>query len=255
MIRPLYLDASEAWNVRLDDGPALNISAPGRARSLYPLGRLARVVCPSHAEWTTSALMACMRAGVTVVFHDATGTPLGWCFGPRRRETTLGSLLREASGHPGGSEIIERWRLAAERREVLAALKTTSSPLVNLQPAAARARLCNLHRQQFGLPIGAHLRALQRSCGALVAERLHEMVGDPALIGFALPVLHLGQTFADLLQWRLHRALHSTATLAVQQASPAKFAALALERHGASLHRACGELLGDLEHQLREQLT
>ena len=44
IITPLYLDAAWPWQVRLDDGPALHISAPGRARSLYPLQRLARVV-------------------------------------------------------------------------------------------------------------------------------------------------------------------------------------------------------------------
>ena len=113
MIKPLYLDSSLAWQVRLDDGPALNISAPGRARSLYPLQRLARVISPSQAQWSTTALLACLRAGVPVIFHDTTGDPVGWCFGPRKRETTLGSLLREAMGLPQGRQLMVGWQQAA----------------------------------------------------------------------------------------------------------------------------------------------
>jgi hypothetical protein len=242
------------WNVKLDDGPALNVVAPGRARSLYPLQRLARVVCPAHAEWTTAALMACLRAGVPVVFHDDGGNPLGWCFGPRRRETTLGSLLREAVGMPQGAALIGDWRKAAERREVMAALQACGCNLHNLDAAAARAQLCNRHRLRLGRPVGVYLRALQRSCAALAAERLHEMVGDPELIGFALPGLHLCQTLAALLEWRLHRALHASSARSLTQDSPARFAAQALERHGTGLYRACGELLLDLEHYLRGRL-
>lgn len=254
MMRPLYLDAAPRWSVRLDDGPALHVSAPGRARSLVPLRRVARVVCPAHTEWATPALVACLRAGIPVLFHDSTGEPLGWCFGPRRRETTLGSLLREAFGRADGPALIGAWRNSAQRRELLAALQAARLVGPAVDARDGRARLCNHHRHRVGRPVGAHLRALQRSCAALVAERLHDMVGDPALIGFAVPGLHLGELMADLLEWRLHRVLCQTPVGEFLVAASGPFAAALLERHGPGLDAGCGELLGDLERHLREAL-
>lgn len=255
MIKPLYLDAALPWQVRLDDGPALHISAPGRSRSLYPLQRLARVISPSHAQWTTPALVACLRAGVPVIFHDATGDPVGWCFGPRKRETTLGCLLREALGQPQGARLIGAWQQAAARREILAALRALNTCSANLDAAGVRAHLCNLHRVRMGQPAGVWLHALKRANTALVAEKLHGLVGDPALIGFAAEGFHLGRIVSDLMEWQLHRILHAAPLLAITQSSPGRFAAEAIERHGAALHRACGDLAGSLELQLREQLT
>lgn len=255
MIRPLYLDAGLPWQVRLDEGPALHVSAPGRARSLYPLQRLARVVSPSHAQWSTVALLACLRAGVPVIFHDAAGEPVGWCFGPRKRETTLGSLLREAMGHPLAASLFGDWQRAAERSEILAALRVLAVGSRQLDTAAVRARLCNLHRLRTGEPAGAALRALQRANAALVAERLHGLVGDPSLIGFCREGLHLGRMVADLMEWRIHQVLYAAPLLAVTRQSPSRFAAAAIERESAALHRTCGALAGSLEHHLRERLT
>lgn len=253
MTRALYLDAALPWTVQLDDGPTLHLATPGRARSLVPIGRLGRVVCPAHAQWQTAALLACLRAGVAVVFHDSTGAPVGWCFGPRRRETTLGSLLREAIDRPDGDALLRAWRDSAERREMLAALRALHLPAIEGTNTQGRARLCNAHRQRIGQPAGPLLRALQRSCAALVAERLHDMVGDPQLVGFALPGIHLGQWLLGLLEWRLHRTLWAMPAPAADT-QPGPYAAHALERHGSSLYRGCGELLGDLERQLREKL-
>ena len=258
MIRPLYLDAALAWQVRLDDGPALHISAPGRARSLYPLQRLARVLSPSHAQWSTPALLACLRAGVPVLFHDAAGQTVAWCFGPRKRETTLGSLLREALDQPQWAGLMGAWQQTAHRREILAALRTVRRPgsaSACLEPAAVRVQLCNLHRLRTGQPARAWINALQRANVALVAQHLHGLVGDPALIGFAREGLHLGQTFAALMEWQLHRILNAAPLLNFVDGTPGRFAAEAIERHGAALHRCCGDLSGSLEHHLRECLT
>lgn len=255
MIRPLYLDTALAWRVRLDDGPALNVSAPGRARSLYPLRRLARVVSPSHAEWTTPALLACLRAGVTVVFHDAVGDTVAWCFGPRKRETTLASLLREALDQPQWAELIGGWVQAAHRREIISAVHGLGAGACRLDPAAARVRLCNMHRLRTGQPAGAWIDALIQANAALVAERLHGLVGDPALIGFAREGLHLGRTISALMEWRLHRVLYATPLSTLARNMPGRFAAEAIERHSAALHCCCGELVGSLEHHLRERLT
>ena len=255
MIRPLYLDAALPWQVRLDDGPALHISAPGRARSLYPLQRLARVISPSHAQWSTPALLACLRAGVPVLFHDAKGETVGWCFGPRKRETTLTSLLREALGQARWAALIDDWQQAAQRHEILATLRALDANCPRMEPASVRTQLCNLHRLRTGEPARAWLNALQQANAALVAQALHGLLADPALIGFAREGLHLGQTISALMEWQLHRILHATPLMAFRCGTPGRFAAEAIDRHAAQLHRCCGELLGSLEHHLREQLT
>ena len=253
-LRPLYLEAGTPWQVKLDAGVALHVSAAGRARSLYPLQRLARVVCGAAAQWDTAALLACLRAGVPVLFHDGHGDPIAWCFGPRRRETTLQQLLREGLDHVHWVEHFSRWQHAAQRREVLAALQFVGACAPQLDAATARSRLCNLHRDRTGLPAGPWLHALHRALSAVVAENLHEALADPALIGYARPGLHLGQVFTELLQWRMHRLLHATAAATFTATTPGRFAAAAIERNGARLQGACGELLGDLEHQLRSWL-
>ena len=255
MIRPLYLDAALPWQVRLDDGPALNISAPGRARSLYPLQRLARVICPTHAEWTTQALLACLRAGVPVVFHDSAGQTVAWCFGPRKRETTLANLLREALDQPDGGELIGAWVRAEHRREIQAALRAVAATPCLPEPATARAHLCNAHRTRTGQPARKWMDELMQAVQARVAVRLHGLLGDPTLIGFAREGLHLGQTISALMEWQLHRILHATPLLTLERQLPGRFAAEAIERHGAALHRCCGELAGSLERHLRERLT
>ena len=253
-MRPLYLEAGIAWRVALDAGVALHVSAPGRARSLYPLQRLARVVCGSHSAWDTDALLACLQAGVPVVFHDRHGDAVGWCFGPRRRETTLGQLLREGLQQPQWPQRFTQWHEAACRREVLAALRTMEAHSCRLDPAAVRSRLCNVHRLRMGKAAGPWLRALHRAANGLTAEAVQHAVADPALIGFARPGLHLGLELTTLLEWQLHCMLYATPlnTLLIQ--TPGRFAAGAVEREGAMLHRTCGDLLGDLEYQLREWL-
>lgn len=255
MIRPLYLDAALPWQVRLDDGPALHVSAPGRARSLYPLQRLARVISPSHAQWSTPALVACLRAGVPVLFADTGGDTVGWCFGPRKRETTLGNLLREALDQPMWAGLIDTWAEATHRREIMATLRAMNTVCQLLEPAAVRSHLCNLHRQRIGRPARGWLVALQRANAALVAQRLHELLGDPALIGFAREGLHVARSFSELMEWQLHAIVHAAAPLDLLQSAPSRWAAAAVEHHGVALHRCCGALAGSLEHHLREQLT
>lgn len=254
MLRPLYLDPAVAWQVRLDAGVALNVSAQGRARSLYPLQRLARVVCGRQAQWRSDALLACLEAGVPIVFTDARQGTIGWCFGARRRETTLAALLREGLTQPAWPDRFESWLRAAQRREILAALGRLSLGTQKLEPTHVRALLCNHHRQRVGLPAGPWLRALQSASAGLAAQACAQQIGDPELLAFARPGLHLPQVLATLLQWRAHALLHEWPLAALRSTAPARLAAMAVEARSALLQRGCGDLLGDLELTLREWL-
>jgi hypothetical protein len=91
---------------------------------------------------------------------------------------------------------------------------------------------------------------------ALAAEQAYDSIGDPALIGHAAPGWHLGVALAQLLQWRLHRLLHDNPPPKPESYQHcARWAAQAIEWHGAELASAAGEQLGLLESHLRLHLT
>jgi hypothetical protein len=253
-IRPLYLEAGQPLDVGLADGVSLFVVQAGRARSLYPLRRLSRVVSGRNARWSTDALVACMDAGVPVLFRDGRGNPIGWCFGERRRETTLGELLRLGIGDPNWPSNYGAWKDAAQRREIRSALQCMGLGERAVDPKGARSDLCNAHRVRIGVPCRELLSALEAAVAGLVAETLARQIGESPLIGFARPGLHLGMEFTDLLQWRLHRILQATPAGLLRESRPDRFAARAIEQHGGVLHRTLGQLLGDLELSLRNWL-
>lgn len=169
--RPLYLDAGRRWEVALDER-ALEVRCEGRAPVRFPLSRLSRVVSHRDAQWQTEALLGCLEAGVPVAFLNARGEPVGWCFGPRRKETSLASLLREGLAHPEWDDRYGSWRSGAERREILGALMACR--LHRREPTAvdARAALFNLHRRRFGVPMGPHFRAIRAALHGVVISDL-----------------------------------------------------------------------------------
>ncbi|MCX9157923.1 CRISPR-associated endonuclease Cas1 [Niveibacterium sp. 24ML] len=255
MIHPLYLDAANTWSIKLDQGIALHVSAPNRARTLFPLRRLSRVISPSTATWTTEALLACLRAGVTVVFHDKHGEPVAWCFGPRKRETTLGELLRSALAHTDGLTELMAWRHITEHNTLLATLIKAKIAQRTHTPESARAALCSLHQQRLGKPVGPLLRSLERSASGLLAQHLYNHVGDPYLIGFAREGFHLTEFLGSILRWHLHSALLNTPLATLRDSTPGRAAAYCLERESTPLYHAIGNALGDLERHLRERHT
>lgn len=253
-IRPLYLDAAEEVEVGLADGVALNVARPGRARSLYPLRRLSRVVSGRNAKWSTEALLGCLSTGVPVLFQDGRGNSIGWCFGARRRETTLAELLRLGVHDLDWSERYGTWKAATQRREIHGVLRAAGLPTTVSEAKTVRSVLCNAHRDRLGMPCGAFIDALSTAVGGLVIETLQDEIGDATLIGFAHPGLHLGRDFVALLEWRLHRIVWTTSVGLIHYDTPARFAARAIERHGAMLHQTLGRMLGDLELTLRDWL-
>ncbi|MBM3522369.1 MAG: hypothetical protein FJX57_05380, partial [Alphaproteobacteria bacterium] len=121
MNRTLYL-GGEASRVELD-GPALRIAAGDSADTRVPLRLLARVVARGGTEWSTSALLACLAAGVPVSFLQPNGTPLGHCLPVSRRRTDLSRLLDRLEPDWDAAAVFGNWALAEERRAIIELLR------------------------------------------------------------------------------------------------------------------------------------
>jgi hypothetical protein len=254
--RALYLESGLPWQISLDDGVALRIELPGRARSLVPLQRLSRVQSGIQVRWTTDALLACLRAGIPVVFSDARGTVHGWCFGPRRRESTLAQRLRHAVREPDWPQFWHAWKQQTSLREGRRLQHVLKLPVCDGIDACDLARqhvqACNRLCWLWGTAPGPWLRAGQRALRCLVAEVCADMIGDPELLDHPCPGLHLPEELAGLLIGRLDALLARCSRSRIAQQPPAQMVAELLETRGADLDRGCAELLGDLDHCLRE---
>ncbi|MDW8336740.1 MAG: CRISPR-associated endonuclease Cas1 [Tepidimonas sp.] len=250
--RPLYLMAGVRWSVRLDADIVLRIEAPGRAASFYPLPRLSRIHSDTQVNWATEAMLACLSAGIPIVFTDRHGQTLGWCFGPRRRETTLAELLREATRSPQWDLFWQSWlrqirlREAKRLRRLLGLTNKAGIELWQTHIAA-----CNILYQRWGKPPKPWIRAMQTTIRPLAARVCADLIGDPELLCYHKPGLNLPQTLSDLLIARIDEALYLEPPLLVGGEPASLMAARLLEQSGAHFYRACAQLLGDLEHQLR----
>ncbi len=258
--RPPYLDDRVDWAIQLDEGPSLKVSAAHRTRTLYPLRRLSRVVSPASATWESDALVACMKAGVVVLFTDCHGEPIGWCFGGRKRESTLASLLRLAIEEPDGADWIRTWERHWHKREMGNALRRLDlRPVIDADDDRfltmhVRSLLCNAHRRRLGKPVGRWLRGLQSAVSGLAANLVQDYVGDPSLIAHPAPGIHLGVTITHLLEWRLHYIMSSAGVSTLDAKNVSRWAAQRIDQHASELYSAVGSMLGSLEYQLRQRV-
>lgn len=252
-MRPLYLDGNRQWTVTLD-GPALSVLADERARARYPLHRLARVVCHRSVSWATDALIACLNAGVPILFLDSRNAPVGWCYGRRRRESTLTELIRLAVDEPDWETRWGDWYVSHERELIAAALRTAGQPCANLGADNARSVLFNAHRRTFGMPFGRHIRAVDGALNGLCLQLLQDEIGDPTLVAFGSPGLHLVPRFSGLLIWSVHGIAQAAVSPRDIDPNPLRFAAQFMERFGDRMASDAGALLGSLERHLRGRL-
>jgi hypothetical protein len=252
-LKPLYLGNGQDLRVRAD-GPALRVDGSGRAAGRYPLTRLARVLSADDVAWSTYAVLACLQAGVPIVFVGRDGTPIGWCFGPRRRETTFAGLLREGLDRPDWESRFDIWRRSVEQSQASEALRSCGLGSVSDSPQTADVRLFNHHRQRCGIGLATHMCLLRGAASALIARRVELSIGDASLIGFARPGLHVSEAFAGMMRWQLHSMIGRTSVATLREPVDMRFAARLVERDAAVLEAATIELLTGLEIVLRDWL-
>lgn len=250
-LKPLYLEYGREWRVRID-GPALRVDAEHRASAWYPLNRVSRVVSAIDTQWATDALLTCLRAGVPVQFMDGFGELQAYCYGARRRETTLAGLLNEAIEHPEWSDRFDLWRRALSAQMIAAALRCAGLAPAHELACSARSDLCNAHHLRLRRPVGCLLRHLAGATHAFVSQRLHEEISEPRLLGHPQPGLCFAATFADLMQWPAHALMRYATPALLEEYAPPRQAAILFEQGREMMAVELDTLLGRFELWLRD---
>ncbi|MGR9053910.1 MAG: CRISPR-associated endonuclease Cas1 [Gammaproteobacteria bacterium] len=126
-MRPLYLKGSETMRVEYDE-PALAVEEPGKARQLFPLSRLSRVLVSGNVEWSMPALMACADAGVPVVFSRATGEIRGLWLSRRVFASNWLQHFYDALQQDDVRERYRDWLAGMQRMAARSAARRLGSP-------------------------------------------------------------------------------------------------------------------------------
>lgn len=113
--RPLYIAPGGDTQILLD-GPALSIQRGERAEQLFPLRRLSRIHCAEDTSWSTEALLACAKRGITILFVAETGTVVARLLGRPGSHDHLSHRLGEFLLLPQAMGLYEHWRQTYERR-------------------------------------------------------------------------------------------------------------------------------------------
>ncbi|MEW6039536.1 MAG: CRISPR-associated endonuclease Cas1 [Pseudomonadota bacterium] len=174
-MKPLYLYGS---NLQVaNDGAALRIIQPEHAPRWYPLGRLSRVVSARNVEWSTTALLLCAEAGVTVTFLGTDGGLAMRCIGRRPSpQDRFAQRLTEFLLHPDRDALYADWLNAVERSAIRSLIRRAGlSPAPDLTGTELRRLFLNSAREMGGYDayrtIGAQLRSLLASH---VTQTLHD---------------------------------------------------------------------------------
>ncbi|MCS6953259.1 MAG: CRISPR-associated endonuclease Cas1 [Bryobacterales bacterium] len=254
-MKPLYLDADERVRLQLD-GPSLVVISPSSAARRFPFSRLSRVVICGPVEVETQALVECLRHGIAVTFLASDGAPAGTALPAQLRPSRFEQRLEEFLERPNWREAYDNWRRAAERREILAALRRLGLRARDLRPNTVDLLLgeelearCGRSRREEAV---AWLRGLVAS---LVHERLVAVGVAPELVAGRRPDFHLAADLTALMLWMVKAEL--VAALAAQALIPAdrerpwrrQLTAWFEERRARESHRA-GRLLDGFSYWL-----
>lgn len=254
-MRPLYLAGTDQLQVSLD-GPALLVRGPGRADGRYPLSRLSRVVVQGDVEWTTPALLACLRGGIPVAFMDRKGRPLGLCFGAQRVKG-LGSVVRRFLDLPDWRLRYRGWLEAMEWRAALDLAGARGWQLKGMRPSIAwRFLVLRLQRDFPGRELQIWYRYLERLSESYAAEAL-------ARAGFGLELLcwkyrdfNLATSIARVLNWEAHGTIYDLFANTKDGSVPDRRTAAAAFQAGSEMReRRFAALLHSFEQWLPEQLA
>lgn len=211
MTRPCYLNGAPGFRVALD-GPALSVMRPGKARALYPLQRISRVVASGEVEWSTAALLACAERGITVTFLSRDGRLRGCLVGEGGELQDLLGRLWDLLDRPDWRECYGDWQRGMSSRARLALVRRLGLELAQAPDLAGLLRgLRALLVGQVGIGVSGflerRLRGLTRSLvveqlaqAGLSASRLQALSGRVDLVG-DFTELVMVDLYLPLLSW------------------------------------------------------
>jgi hypothetical protein len=202
-MRPLYIDGVAGMEVDYDE-PALAVSAPGKARQLFPLPRVSRIVVTGSVDWSMPALFACADAGVAIVFLSTGGEVRGRWLGCVRHRQNLSQLFSDFWQRADALERYQDWFAGMERMAVRSSARRLG--FVDWQEADATGLSSWFAQSQSRL--GPDLA--QSLAGFLLATVLHAL-GDAGLDARSDCLLDEQVDFAAdlrrLLLWDFYPAL------------------------------------------------
>lgn len=98
--KPLYLLARTAHRVKAEN-ESLAVYRGRIGLGRYPVGRLARIVCSQHVDWSGGALSLCFAHEIPILFVDLRGRPLGSCLPAQLRSAPLDELMDGLTAESG----------------------------------------------------------------------------------------------------------------------------------------------------------
>ncbi len=121
-MKPLYLQGKTGMRVDYEE-PALSITQPDKARQLFPLQRVSRVVVSGAVDWSTSALLACADLGISVIFLNDQGDVRCRCVGSPQTQNSIVSQFEALFERAGSLQSYLNWRIGMERMAVRSAAR------------------------------------------------------------------------------------------------------------------------------------
>lgn len=210
---PLYLNQGTALTLDIDAAQRLRIERSEMPERRIPLHLVSRIVCSSHVNISTAALLACMKSGIPLAIVGPSGETMGWCFGVRRTENSLRELLAHALADPAWHQTYQEWlnnQTLAISVEVLLLCQVPTTPAARKSPRVA---LCNAHRQKHQQACGDAVDAIAGLAQHELAAYLGQESGDPSLLAFSRPGLNLINDLGGILGLHAHTDVHYAARL------------------------------------------
>lgn len=204
MLQTLHLDGAAAPVAVLLEGPALRLRRPEAADRFAPLAGLARVtVHGPRVHWRPEALLACLEAGIPVVFLAARGTLAGVLVPsrPPRQRADLAGLLDLAASVPGFRGRLEDFCRAARCGAAQAAVRGLGLGADEARQAPRRLVEAALAEAAAPEAAQAALRALKALAGAAVAAALARRGVGPHFLARRTGAFPLPEMLGEALLW------------------------------------------------------
>jgi len=204
--RPLYLLAEQRIAVEFA-APALRVAAAERAATFHPLARLSRVLSRGPVDWAGDALIACLEAGVPVLFVGDDGQLRGLLDPARSDPAGLGDHLRCALESPDWPGRYDNWRHAQQHRLIVHLASALGWRIADLRPVSVRRQLDQMLLRRWQRPPQRLLAPYVPLLRASVATELTAAGIDPGISAGTWGGIDLTQELVGLVTWPLRGRL------------------------------------------------